>query len=317
MVGAVSGPGVAPVQPPSVQVVPGSGGAGQGAGRRRVASLNLCTDQLVLMLADRADIVGLSALARDCTLSVLCERARAVPVLPTTAESVLAARPGVVLAGDFTARLAVSAARQVGANVTTLPPASSLADVGRQIMLVARAVGHPERGQALAAAFAARLAELARAPTPSDPVAVIYEANGLVVHRGSLLDDVLMRAGLRNFATVMALPSASGRVPLEVLLNHRPELLVRNPSGPGYSLAQGMLENPVLLAAFPPPHVVDVPQKLWLCALPQTLDALAILRHARDALTASAQPPIASLTAPPIAPPIAPPTAPTREITAP
>ncbi|MFT8675516.1 MAG: ABC transporter substrate-binding protein [Acetobacter sp.] len=263
---------------------------GQGAAHRRVASLNVCTDQLALMLADPADIIGLSTLARDCTLSVLCEKARNVPVLPSTAESVLAARPSVVLAGTFTAKLAVSAARQIGATVTTLPPASSLADIPRYIMQVAQAVGQPARGQVLAAAFVARLAGLARMPAASDPVAVIYEANGLVVHRGSLLDDVLGRAGLRNFATVMHLPAAGGRVPLEVLLSHRPDLLVRNPSGPGYSLAQGMLDNPVLLAAFPPPHVVDVPQKLWLCALPQTLDALEILRQARAALPATTRP---------------------------
>lgn len=59
-----------------------------------------------------------------------------------------------------------------------------------------------------------------------------------------------------------------------------------DPSGPGHSLAQAMLANPVMLAMFAPPHVVDVPARLWLCGLPQTLDAVASLRHARDTIVA-------------------------------
>jgi iron complex transport system substrate-binding protein len=35
----------------------------------RVISLNLCTDQLLLALADRSTIVSVTYLARDCTIS--------------------------------------------------------------------------------------------------------------------------------------------------------------------------------------------------------------------------------------------------------
>ncbi|WP_349934758.1 ABC transporter substrate-binding protein [Acetobacter sp. A11-2] len=267
----------------------------------RVASLNLCTDQLALMLADHKDIIGVSTLARDCTESVLCQQAQDVPVLQSTAETVLAAKPDVVLAGRFTARLAVRAAKEVGAKVLTLPPASSLADIPDQIMQVANAVGQPERGRQLVAAFQARLAEIATTRQVSDPIAVVYEANGFVVHAHSLPDDVLAHAGLRNFATTAGTPPLGRRVPLEVLLAYHPDLLVRDPSGPGHSLAQAMLSNPVMLAMFAPPHVVDVPARLWLCGLPQTLDAVATLRHARDGIVADAarhvsHPPIAQPT---------------------
>ncbi|NHN89625.1 ABC transporter substrate-binding protein [Acetobacter conturbans] len=250
----------------------------------RIASLNLCTDQLALLLADRSDIIGLSPLARDCTESALCEQARDVPVLQATGETVLAAHPDVVLGGRFTARLAIRAAKEVGAQVLTLAPVPSLADIPRQIRQVARLVGHPERGEQLIAAFNARLAELSLERRETDPVAVVYEANGFVVHKGSLADDVLAHAGLRNFSTLAGTPSTGGQVAMELLLVYHPDLLVRDFSGPGRSLAQAMLSNPALLATFPPPHVVDVPARLWLCGLPQTLDALAILRSARDTL---------------------------------
>jgi iron complex transport system substrate-binding protein len=257
------------------------------AGGLRVASLNLCTDQLTLMLANPADIVGLSPLARDCAESVLCVQARSVPVLRPTAEAVLTARPDVVLAGDYTARLAVMAARQAGAVVVTTAPARSLEDVAEQIRRVGRAVGQPERAENLAHALEMRLAALPRTRNASSPVAAVYEANGFVVGEGSLADDVLARAGLRNFAASAGAGCCSTRLPLERLLLAHPDLLVRDVSGPGYSLAQAMLDSPVLARAFPPPHVVAVPGRLWLCGLPQTLDAVSILRDAREQLASA------------------------------
>jgi iron complex transport system substrate-binding protein len=94
---------------------------------------------------------------------------------------------------------------------------------------------------------------------------------------------VLAHAGLRNLSTVAGI-TAVGRVPLETLLAHQPDLLIRDRSGQGYSLAQGMLDNPVLKHFFLNNHAVDVPASLWLCGLPQTLDAVAILRNVRDSL---------------------------------
>lgn len=250
---------------------------------KRIVSLNLCTDQLALMLADRAEIVGLSSLVQDCSGSVLCQKAQDVPVLSSTAENVIGAHPDVVLAGQFTARVAVKAAREVGAKVLTLPPASSLVDIPVQIMQVAQAVGHPERGQQMVDAFLKRLALLSISLQAEDPVAAVYEANGFVAGAGSLPDDVLAHAGLRNLSTVAGI-TAAGRVPLETLLAQQPDLLVRDRSGQGYSLAQAMLDNPVLKRFFSGKHVVDIPASLWLCGLPQTLDAVALLRHARNNL---------------------------------
>ncbi|MGO3517699.1 MAG: ABC transporter substrate-binding protein [Acetobacter cibinongensis] len=253
----------------------------------RVASLNLCTDQLALMLADRQDIVALTPLVQDCSSSVLCHSAQGMPVQEPTAENVLAARPDMVLAGRFTARVAVKAAREEGAKVLILPPVSNLAEIPDQIMQVAKAVGHPERGVRLVTAFQDRLAALALAPSQQDPIAAVYEANGFVARGASLPDDVLRHAGLRNLSTIANL-AEGGRIPLETLLGWRPDLLVRDRSGQGQSLAQAMLDNPVLAQFFSGIHGVDLPASLWLCGLPQTLDAVAILQKARAALLHSA-----------------------------
>ncbi|ACI51122.1 putative ferrichrome binding protein of ABC transporter [Gluconacetobacter diazotrophicus PA1 5] len=257
--------------------------AGQGRPLPRVASLNLCTDQLVLMLAEPEQIVGLSPIARDCWSSVLCEQARHAPVMRPTAENIVSARPDVVLGGVYTAAVAMQAAREEGARVIAFPPVKALADIPAQIMTVANAVGAPERGRALADAFVVRLASLSADRRPDDPTAAIYAANGFVMHGGSLPDDVLAHAGFRNYATTMDL-APSPRLPMEVLIAHPPDLLILDRSGQGHSLAQALLDHPALQQAFAGRHHLDLPARLWLCGLPQTLDSIAMLRAARQDL---------------------------------
>lgn len=138
----------------------------------RVASLNLCTDQLLLMLAEPGQIVGISPLTRDCWNAVLCEQAQHVPVLRPTAENVVASHPDVVLGGVYTAAVAMQAGREGGAQVIALPPARSLTDIPAQIMVVANAIGVPERGRQLAMAFTTRLASLSVARSSTDPTAL-------------------------------------------------------------------------------------------------------------------------------------------------
>lgn len=252
--------------------------------RHRIASLNLCTDQLVLMLAKPENIAGLSPMVRDCQNSVLCEQARAVPTLRVSAEAVVASNPDIVLGGTYTARVAMQVARSLGLPVVALRPADKLEDIPAQIMSVAGAIGEPERGRELVASFRQRLAE--QSVTAADgPVAAIYAANGFVTQPGSLPDDVLRHAGFQNYTARKGVGHMA-KLPLETLIANPPDLLILDRSGRGYSIAQSMLDNPVLQNAFPQAHRADIPARLWLCGLPQTLDVISRLKASKAALEA-------------------------------
>lgn len=252
--------------------------------KHRIASLNLCTDQLVLMLAKPENIVGLSPMVRDCQNAVLCEQAQAVPTLRVSAEAVVAHQPDIVLGGTYTARVAMQVARSLGLPVVALRPADKLEDIPAQIMTVANAIGEPERGSQLVAAFRTRLAALS-VTDPHGPVAAIYAANGFVTQPGSLPDDVLRHAGFQNYTGQKGMGHMR-KLPLETLIAHPPDLLILDRSGEGYSIAQAMLDNPVLQNAFPDAHKADIPARLWLCGLPQTLDVISRLQANRAALDA-------------------------------
>src|SRR5690606_558659 len=70
----------------------------------RIASINVCTDQLLMALADPAQIAGLSPYARDPASSWMAERAKAFRRLSGEAEDVLALRVDAVAAAPFTRR---------------------------------------------------------------------------------------------------------------------------------------------------------------------------------------------------------------------
>src|SRR3974390_2602428 len=74
------------------------------AGLPRVASINLCTDQLLLPLADPAQILGLSRFSHAAWQSGAADDARRFPSLSGGAEDVLVLKPDVVVASLFDKR---------------------------------------------------------------------------------------------------------------------------------------------------------------------------------------------------------------------
>ena len=70
----------------------------------RIASMNVCTDQLLLTLADPEQILGLSRYSRDRFQSWAADDARRYRILSGSAEDILVIRPDVVVASLFDKR---------------------------------------------------------------------------------------------------------------------------------------------------------------------------------------------------------------------
>ncbi|HKM72482.1 MAG TPA: ABC transporter substrate-binding protein [Stellaceae bacterium] len=264
--------------------------AGAAAPASRVISLNLCTDQLVLALADRSAIVSVTYLARDCAISAQCRAAASEPINYGTAEELVAAEPDLVLGGRYTTRPAIGIARRLGMKVLEFDPPSSLDMVRRQIRDVAEALGRSERGEAMIADLDGRLAALPQAAAKGErPVAAVYQANSVTVGANSLIDAALQVAGVDNLARRLGLENYM-YLPLETLIADRPDLLILNTPRAIYpSLAESVLRHPAIAAAIAPDRRVIVSQSLWICGGPEIGDAIALLAQARARLV-TAQP---------------------------
>lgn len=227
------------------------------AGPRRIVSLNLCGDQLVLALADREQIAGLTRNAADPQMSAAAGQARGLRILGTSAEEILEIRPDLVVG--------LASQRQMGGRRyrrLDLQPAENLAQIEASIRQAAAAFGHRGRGEALLARMRADLAEVPR--NGRGRVAAYYQRRGFLTGTGTLIDDLMARAGLVNLAARLGKPPLS-RVSLEEMVAARPDfLIVESASDRVVDQGTEMLHHPAL-AGIPR---ISMPQAWTVCGGP-------------------------------------------------
>lgn len=259
-------------------------GAAVAAPPERVVSMNLCTDQLAMLLADPGQLVSISHLSLDPLSSAMVDEAQAYPINRGGAEQIYLMHPDLVLAGTYTARASVYLLRSLGVTVVEIPPADTLAAVADHMRLIGTALGHPERGEAMARDFEAQLAAL---PPPGQPVdAAMYYPNGYTTGSGTLSDEILKLTGFRNVGAEAGL-TGGGILPLERLVMAAPQVVVTSTPYPGASRAEEILKHPALQALRTDATRARVRDADWVCGTPHVLNAIRTMADTRRALEAA------------------------------
>ena len=245
----------------------------------RVVSVNLCTDQLAMLLAAPGQLVSVSHLALDPLSSAMVDEARGYVINRGAAEQVYLLHPDLVLAGTYTAQASVDLLRGLGVAVVQVPPAESLADVAAQMRLVGQALGRAEAGEAMARAFEAEVAAL-RHDGPLARAAIYYpNAAGA----GTLSDEILALTGFRNVGAEAGM-TGGGVLPLERLVMARPDLVVTSTPYPGASRAEEILVHPALQAIRDGAAQARLTDADWVCGTPYLLRAIRGMAEARRGL---------------------------------
>ena len=251
----------------------------------RVVSMNLCTDQLVLMLADPGQVVSVSYLAARAQDSLLANQTEGLILNHGQAEEVLPLKPDLVVAGIYTTRFTVQIMKQRSIPVLDLPPAENFEDVRSNIRAVAMALGVKERGEALITQMDQRISDLsARVSGQPQSRALIYRAGGYTLGPDTFAGALLTLAGYRNVATDYGVQKW-GAVPVEAVLQLKPDLLVvgvYRQNAP--SLARDVTEHPALRHRMP--RIVEVPTRHWACGTPAALDIVERLIDQRESFLA-------------------------------
>jgi iron complex transport system substrate-binding protein len=244
---------------------------------RRVVSFNVCSDQLVLALADPSQIVGLSPYASDPALSTEAGKARAFRRISWQAESTIPLDPDLVLVGfSWERSLMQQMLRALGFNVVKIDVVADLAGAFAQIRMVATLLGHPERGEALIAEIDAARQRLAQAPRPASSSALLVGNGGYTVGPASLAAALMNEAGLKPPPGSPA--GYGGFVPLEKLIELRPDVLVMSnalelPDGQGAVY----LTHPALQRLYPMNRRIILPSRYTLCGGPSLIPAFDFL----------------------------------------
>jgi iron complex transport system substrate-binding protein len=252
---------------------------------RRVVSINLCTDQLAIALADPAQIVALSHLARVREVSFLSDRAKAFPWLRGVAEEVLKVEPDLVLAGAFSPYATRALLAKHSVRIEIFAPVTTVAEARAEIMRAAELLGHPERGAGLVAEIDRALAGAGSQQTR--PITALQlQRRGFVSGSETLVADLMRRLGIANAADKLGLASVD-RVSLEAVLKLQPDMLIlqheeRAPPDQGAAL----LAHPALAVAVPPERRAFLPYNEITCAGPALPAAIGTLTKGFDRVRA-------------------------------
>jgi iron complex transport system substrate-binding protein len=240
----------------------------------RVASINVCTDQLLMTLADPAQILGLSPFSRDAARSWAAAEAKTYRRLSGEAEDVLMLKPDVVVASLYMKRTTRELLKQHGMKIAEFDIAKSIDDVKGQIRRMGDLVGHPDRAEAQVARLDAAIAR-AREAVARKPYRVLaLSRRGWVSDDDSVTGALLSITGLSNAASGLDV-SSGGFAKLETIVADRPDfILISDGSDVAEDEGSAMLLHPALEKLYPPSRRIVIPEDLTVCGGPMLPDAL-------------------------------------------
>ncbi len=244
---------------------------------RRVVSLDYCADQFVLGLADRDQIAAVShGAARDD--SYYRDRAYGLRQVRPTLEETLALYPDLIVrtwGGPWDASAAYG---RFHVPVLQLGDAADFAQARAQLLQAAHALGHDDRGAALARDLDVRLARLQTSAPANAPAIMYLSAGGATPGPGVLMDAVIRAAGGRNIA---AAPSWNV-LPLERLAQTPPAFVVTAffDTGRTQMNAWSPSRHPAFRAALSRTHIVALPAAAVSCEAWTAIDAAEVIAAA-------------------------------------
>ncbi len=232
---------------------------------KKIASLNICIDQLLWELVPHERLVSISYLTADPIWSPIAEQVKGMSVNHGLAEEIVPLQPDVIFAGEFDAATAIELLKKLNKRVERLPLPRKLDDINTQILQLADMVGERPKAEQMVSNINAQIAELQAAKQGKTPLTAFwYSANGVVIGDGTLEHEFMQLAGLRNLAAERGM-FGFNQLDLELLLSAKPQILiVEQGSDDAYSLAREYLSHPALQHAdF---KVVTLPAGLSGCA---------------------------------------------------
>lgn len=254
-------------------------GATDTAQPGRVVSMNLCTDQLAMMLAAPGQLLSVSHLSADPRGSAMAGEAAAYRLNHGRAEEIWLMRPDLVIAGSYSARTSLDMLRRLGVPVAVMNPAMGLADISDRLSEMGAILGRAEAAERAVALFETQLAAL-RDDVARSPRAALYYANGYTSGDRTLAGEIIATAGFANIATDAGLPMG-GHLPLEVLAMAVPDAVISGRPYPGASRSEDILDHPVVTALRRRSEGAILTDRDWVCGTPKVLSAIEGMRNIR------------------------------------
>ena len=257
------------------------------AAPQRVVSMNLCTDQLAMLLAGEGQLHSVTYLAHDERASAMTEEAQNYATNHGLAEEIFLMQPDLVIAGQYSTQATTAMLKRLGIPVEVFPAADSLEAVRDRLIRMGQVLHREQTAANLVADFDARL-ETLRADVAERPSAVLYYANGYTSGENSLAGQILVAAGFGNAGRQAGYGSGM-KMPLEVLAMTDPDVVVTARPYPGASRSEELLDHTALRSLRDHRAGATMTDHDWVCGTPYVLRAIEVLGGARRAITGAPQ----------------------------
>lgn len=241
----------------------------------KIVSNNPCIDAVLAEIADPASIGAVSLYSHDeGSGSAPVAWARQFPAIGNAAEELIAAKPGLVLSGNYASSGTDAALRAARVRVRSFGVPATLAESEEQVSAIATAIGRDAQGAALIARMKA-----ATRQTRDGRTAIIWTGGGFAPGKGTIQDEMLARAGYRNASQTFGL-NQWDILPIETLLHRPPDVIFTPVKGAGDDARTLALRHRVLRHLAGRTKVVAFPDRLLNCGGPSVIAAMHVVRGA-------------------------------------
>ena len=198
---------------------------------RRIVSLGLSTDEILLAIAPPEQIAALTSYAADPGLCSMTEAAQEVPVKleDKSPERIFALEPDLVLVTDGVSKELADSLRDLGIPVFVSHTPKRIDGILTRIEMIGRMIGEEENAAALIAKKRALLADVERRvgdiPEEERPIVVAFSFSGVFGRKDGIFDDMCRHASLRNGAAMVGL-TAETSVSMEQVVALNPDVFL-------------------------------------------------------------------------------------------
>ena len=241
------------------------------AGPKRVASLNLCTDELLLSLADPDQIISLTWLAREESLSPFFEPARPYHQNNGRAGDVIPLNPDLVFLSEFSPANALGLLETVGIKSVVVPEPRTTTQLLENIRAMSSAIDQVKKGEELISLFSSRLKSIVEDKSGQKISALLLSPGIASFGSSAVKIEILKMLNIRVLNQEK--PSLANRyLAIEELTRSSPDFVIIDKYSSDYpSVSEEILKHPLIQSSL---KTIEVDAKDWLCSTHKLLDTI-------------------------------------------
>ncbi len=230
--------------------------------QNKLASINLCSDEILTRLAEPSQIVALSSFAKD-------KKTKA------NAESIFAKSPDIVFAGEFNNREVVESLKRLGVKVITLKAIKNFEEVYQNIEEVAAAINEREKGNEIINEIKRNLNLIRRGEDKNKAKlrCVILQAGGIVSAADTFENEIVEMSGLKNLLAEQGLKGYV-HLSIEKLIELAPEMLIFFDEQETPSISREIFFHPAVQKMLPNIKKILLTNRLINCGLDESVETV-------------------------------------------